>query len=171
MTSKIVILRSLGILGACFALFCSCSEINDSWEVKGGGFIKYSLNGGDDRTIELEDDDVEIPYIRNHHHYLLITTQAKESDFGDQFNIMVNRPVLGENHPVEGYSWFVKEFSERGFLDVDSSIVHLDQKDDSTWTANLDLYARDCRSDNCSDTLPRIHITGRFRYWIPEEER
>jgi len=123
-------------------------------------------------TIELGPRDVEIPFIRNSHHYFLVRTRVEESDRGDAFNIMVNRPVLGDNPTVEQYSWFSSEKSDHGIIFTDQSTVHFDEMDsDSTWTANLDLYAQDCRSGFCSDTLPRLHITGRFRYWIPEEDR
>ena len=150
----------------------ACSGINDSWEVKGGGYIKYKINGGESHTIELHADDVEIPFIHNSHHYLYLQTRAKESSRGDQISLMVNKPTLGDNAPVQGqYSWFVVENSEKGTIFADSSIVHFDQKDDSTWTADLDLYATDCRIGHCEDTLPALHITGRLRYWIPKEDR
>jgi hypothetical protein len=150
----------------------ACSGINDSWEVKGGGYIKYKINDGKSRTVELAPDDVEVPFIRNSHHYLYVKTRLEESGDGDQLAFIVNTPVLGDNHPVQGqYSWFIAEYSEKGRLDGGRSTVHFDQKDDSTWTADLDLYATDCRSGHCVDTLPALHITGRFRYWIPKEDR
>lgn len=164
--------RLLLILPAVALGLYACSGINDSWEVKGGGYIKYKINGGADRTVELMPDDVEVPFIRNRHHYLFVKTRIEESGDGDQLSFMVNSPVLGDNRPVQGqYSWFVAENSEKGLLDAGRSTVHFDQKDDSTWTANLDLYATDCRSGHCVDTLPALHITGRFRYWIPKEYR
>ena len=52
-----------------------------------------------------------------------------------------------------------------------ASMLHFDQKDDSTWTADLSLHALDCRSGYCKESLPRLHITGRLRYWIPAEDR
>ena len=150
----------------------ACSGINDSWEVKGGGYIKYKINGGKDRTVELAPDDVEIPFIRNRHHYLFAKTRIEESGEGDQLSFMVNSPILGNNAPVRGqYSWFIAAHSEKGLIDASRSTVHFDQKDDSTWTADLDLYATDCRSGHCVDSLPALHITGRFRYWIPKEDR
>lgn len=150
----------------------ACSGINDSWEVKGGGYIKYRINDGKSYTIELGPDDVEIPFIRNSHHYLYFKTQLKASDRGDQFSLMVNRPTLGNNAPVQGqYSWFIAENSEQGKIFADSSIFHIDQKDDSTWTADLTLYAEDCSSGHCLSSLPPLKITGRFRYWIPAEYR
>ena len=150
----------------------ACSGITDSWEVKGGGYIKYKINDGESYTIELAPDDVEIPFIRNSHHYLYVKTRPEESSRGDQFAFMVNRPTLGDNAPVQGqYSWFITEESEKGTIFADSSTIHFDQKDDSTWTANLSLYTQDCRSGRCKDNLPRLHITGRFRYWIPKEDR
>ena len=149
----------------------ACSGINDSWEVKGGGYIKYKINDGESYTIELGPDDVEIPFIRNSHHYFYLQTQPEESSRGDQFSLMVNKPILGNNAPVQGYSWFVAERSDQGKIVVDSSVVHFDQKDDSTWTADLDLYAVDCRNWRCDESRPRLHISGRMRYWIPEEYR
>ena len=150
----------------------ACSGINDSWEVKGGGYIKYKINGGTSYTIELDADDVEIPFIRNSHHYLYVKTRPEESKRGDQFSFMVNKPILGDNAPVQGqYSWFVTEFSEKATIYADSSTIHFDQKDDSTWTANLDLYATDCRSGWCREDIPRLHLTGGLRYWIPKEDR
>jgi len=149
----------------------ACSGINDSWEVKGGGYVKYRVNDGESYTIELGPDDVEIPYIRNSHHYFFFRTRPEESSRGDQFSIMVNRPVLGDNAPVEGtYSWFISGNSDMATI-YSNSNVHFDQKDDSTWTADLDLYATNCLTGRCNDSLPRVHITGRFRYWIPLEDR
>lgn len=154
------------------ALLYACSGINDSWEAKGGGYIKYNVGKESSQTIELARKDVEIPFIRNSHHYLLIKTRADESSQGDQFSIMVNRPVLGENHPVQGqYSWFVHKKSAPGRILAEQSLVKFDQKDDSTWTADLDLYAKDCHIDTCPDSLPPLHITGRFRYWISPDDR
>lgn len=153
-------------------MFFACSGINDSWEVKGGGYIKYRINDGESHTIELDADDVEIPYIKNSHHYLFFKTRPEESSRGDQFSLMVNRPVLGNNAPVQGqYSWFISENSEKSPIYADQSVFHIDQKDDSTWTADLELYMDDCRSGHCNESLPRLKITGRFRYWIPAEYR
>ena len=164
--------RSLSIFPALALGLMACSGINDSWEVKGGGYIKYKINDGKSRTVELAPDDVEVPFIRNSHHYLYVKTRLEESGDGDQLAFIVNTPVLGDNHPVQGqYSWFIAENSEKGRLDGGRSTVHFDQKDDSTWTADLDLYATDCRSGHCVDTLPALHITGRFRYWILKEDR
>jgi len=162
---------ALGSLVASIGLFSACSDINNSWEVKGGGYIKYSVDGSKSYTIELDDDDVEIPYIRNSHHYLMIHTREEESSRRDIFTIMVNRPVLGDNPIIQDYSKFSAEGSDAGRIYADSSNFHIDQKDDSTWTADLDLYAQDCRQGDCMDDAPRIHITGRFRYWVPADER
>ena len=159
-----IVAMSLGLL--------ACSGINDSWEVKGGGYINYSINDGKKYTIELGPDDVEVPFIRNSHHYLLIKTRLEESDQGDQLSLMVNKPVLGYNAPVQGqYSWFIAGNTEKATIFADSSTVRFDQKDDSTWTADLSLYAQDCRYKSCRSDSPRMHITGRFRYWIPKEDR
>ena len=153
-------------------VLAACCGINDSWEVKGGGYVKYSVGGESSRTIELDVDDVEIPYINNSHHYFFFRTRAEASDRGDQLSLMIAKPVLGDNRPVQGqYSWFVSEYSEKGSILSEKSVIHFDERDDSTWTADLDLYAVDCRSGNCLDSVENLHITGRFRYWIPEDER
>ena len=137
----------------------------------GGGYLKYRINDDKEQTIELEPDDVEAPFIRNSHHYFFAKTEIKESKRGDQFSIMVNRPILGDNPVVQRYSWFNYASLKQTPILEDSSVVHFDQKDDSTWTATLDLYTLDCRSGRCVDTLPRLHITGRLRYWIPADWR
>jgi hypothetical protein len=161
-------------LKLCFTvtfLLMACGDINEGWEVDGGGYLKYEINGEDERTIELAEDDVEVPFIKNSHRYFLVKTRVSESKRGDQFSIMVNRPVLGDNPVVQQYSWFNFGSLTQAPILAEKSIVHFDQKDDSTWTADLDLYVQDCRSGICSDSLPRIHVTGRFRYWIPADER
>lgn len=161
-----------GVLFGLFALFLlACGNINDSWEVKGGGYMNYSLLDLEKQTIELHERDVEIPFINNRHHYFYMKTRLSESERGDQFSIMVNRPVLGENPVIQQYSWVSLQRSPHAVVYGDSSTVTFDQKDDSTWTADFSLYIEDCRSGECIDSLPRLHITGRFRYWIPENER
>ena len=72
---------------------------------------------------------------------------------------------------LDGYCWARVEGSPKGIFYGVESVIRFDLKDDSTWTASLDFYVQDCRSGICSDSLPRIHITGRFRYWIPADER
>lgn len=167
---KKTLLPTVAFLASGFFLQ-ACSEINDSWEVKGGGYLKYSIEGAKNREIELHERDVEIPFINNSHHYFFFKTRVDESSHSDQFAIMVNRPLLGENQVVQQYSWVSLETTPHAVVFADSSIVTFDQKDDSTWTANLKLSIQDCRSGECIDTLPRLHINGRFRYWIPEDER
>ena len=152
-------------------LLTACSDINEGWEVDGGGYLKYEINGEDEQTIELDRNDVEVPYIRNSHRYFLVKTRASESKRRDQFSIMVNRPILGDNPVVQRYSWFNYGSLTQAPIIADSSIVKFDQKDDSTWTASLDLYTPDCRSGKCIDTLPNLHITGRLRYWIAPDDR
>jgi hypothetical protein len=158
-------------LSAIFTLFLllGCSEINDSWEVKGGGYLKYTINGGKSNTIELSADDVVIPdYGRS---FFQVQTQMDESSRGDQFSIVVNRPKLGYNNADPSYSWMIAEKSEKAFLTGDSNIVHFDQKDDSTWTADIDLYFQDCRTGGCKSKNPSLHVEGRLRYWIPLDDR
>lgn len=172
--TKSSVLRFLlesAVISAAF-LFCACDAINGGWEVDGGGYIKYKINDSEDYTIELGPKDVEIPYVHNSHHYFLVQTQDNASDRGDKFSIMVNRPSLGSNPVIEQYSWFQTEHSPHGIIFTDKSSFKFDEMDsDSIWTASLDFYAQDCRSGKCDDSKPKLHITGRFRYWIPEDYR
>ena len=107
LTSRRAFLTATSTIVFCTAIagLTACSGINDSWEVKGGGYLKYSINGGEEITQELERNDVEIPYIRNNHHYLLIKVPIDRSERKDQMNIMVNEPKLGKNAIVASYTW------------------------------------------------------------------
>lgn len=159
----------LGAIAICS--LTSCGNINNSWEVKGGGYFKYQINDGESHTIELDDEDVEIPYIRNSHHYFIVHTRAEASKSGDVFSIMVNHPVLGENQAVQGYTWMQTENAPKANLTGKNNIIHFDYKNDSTWTADIDLQFVDCKTGECNNNLPPLHVTGRLRYWIPEEYR
>jgi len=166
------------------ALFLgACSGINDSWEVKGGGYLKYSINGEGSYSIELSKDDVEPPYyVNNSHHYFYMESRLEESDRKDQIALMVNTPSTGKdltpvakaniNGKMETVSWMRIDNSEPGALIPDSSSIHFDEIiNDSLWTAKVDLYFQDCRKEACNDELPPIHIKGRLRYWVPADER
>lgn len=156
----------LAILPLC--TMTGCTHLNDSWEVKGGGYLKYSINDGKEYTIELDVDDVIRPnYGRS---FFQVLTRIDESSRKDQFSILVNRPVLGENKADPTYSWMRSQASDKGALIGQDNIVKFDQKDDSTWTAFIDLQFQNCNKDECSESIP-LHVTGRLRYWIPEDER
>lgn len=145
-----------------------CSHLNDSWEVKGGGYLKYSINGGKEYTIELDADDVVRPnYGRS---YFQVLTQIEESKRKDQFSILVNRPILGKNNADPTYSWMKEEDSRQARLVGKNNIVKFDQKNDSTWTAFIDLQFQNCSNNDCSNESP-LHISGRLRYWISEDDR
>lgn len=163
-------LFSAGVIAGT-ASFTACSGINDSWEVKGGGFLKYSINGQNEVTQELERNDVEIPYIRNHHHYLLIKVPIERSSRNDQISIMVNEPKLGKNAVVSQYTWIQVDGTPKAKLKSDSNIVTIDQKDDTKWTADIYLHFEDCRQAKCIDSLPPITLKGRLHYWIAEDDR
>ena len=165
---------------AFFALLAGCGNINNSWEVKGGGYIKYSVNGGKKVTVELDADDCLLTsYSR---HYITCTTQIKNSKDGDQISFMVNNPstsgklppvataiVNGKNQDV---TWFRQALSDKAPLIAESSYIHFDEIiQDSLWTANLELNFKDCQGGSCDDSKAPIHISGRFRYWVSEEER
>ena len=57
----------------------ACGDINEGWEVDGGGYLKYRINDDKELTIELEPDDVEVPFIKNSHHYFFAKTEIEES--------------------------------------------------------------------------------------------
>ena len=166
-------------LGAALLALGACGDINNSWEVKGGGYVKYKVNGEGPYTIELAKDDAHVTsYTRG---YFQLTTRLDESDRGDQISLMVNNPMIGtELAPVSRASlngrfqyvtWMREEYSPEAPIIADSSYVKFDERSDSLWSADLDLYFKDCRSGTCPDSLPPLHITGRLRYWVAESER
>lgn len=160
-----------------------CGDINSSWEVKGGGYLKYKVDGKGPYTIELEKNDVEPPfYVNNQHYYFYVHTQPKASDRKDQFAILVNSPSTGKDlHPVSHASiggktqpvtWIKLEGSAQSPVISNKSSVHFDEIiKDSLWTANVDLYFLNCSPGTCDESAPPIHVTGRLRYWVPEDER
>jgi len=165
-------------------LLLSCAEINSSWEVDGGGYIKYKVNGEGPFTIELSEDDVEVPDA--YRHYLYLKTRKEESKRGDQISLMVSNPKTASkldpvskanvNGHIQDITWMELQNSEgQGPLVDDSthnSYIKFDEIiKDSLYTADLNLYFQDCRRGACDENLPPIHVTGRLRYWIPMDER
>ena len=159
------------IFACCTASLTACSGINDSWEVKGGGFLKYSINNGDEITQELGRNDVEIPFIRNQHHYLLIKIPKESSEHNDQLQIMVNEPKLGQNNIVQDYTWIELGATPKARIKGDSNYVTIDLKDKKKWTATINLHFEDCRQGRCYDNLPPILLKGRMHYWIAEDDQ
>lgn len=153
------------------ASLTACSGINDSWEVKGGGYLKYSINGGEEITQELERNDVEIPFIRNNHHYLFVKVPMERSERKDQMNIMVNEPKLGKNAIVASYTWIQLQATPKAPLVGNNNYATIDQKDDTKWTATFNLQFKDCSQGVCDDNLPPITFKGRLQYWIAEDDR
>ena len=153
------------------ASFTSCSGINDSWEVKGGGFLKYSINDGEEVMQELDRDDVEIPYIRNQHHYIKITIPMNRSDRKDQLSVAVYSPKLGKNNIVPSLTWIQVEGTPKALIKGEDNYVTFDQKDDTKWSATFNLHFEDCRQGACIDSLPPILFKGRMHYWIAEDDR
>lgn len=162
------------------ATLASCGNINNSWEVKGGGYFKYSVNGSEKYTIKLGKDDCTLPQYNRH--LFTFTSQPDSSKRGDQFSVMINNPstngkitpvvtaiINGKNRTA---TWMRQEFSVEAPLIADSSYVHFDEIiSDSLWTANMELYFKNCRSGYCIDSLPPVHVSGRFRYWVAADER
>ena len=173
---------SIGTIFAAFSLV-GCGDINSSWENKGGGYIKYTIDGEGPYSIELAKNDVEPPYyVNNSHHYFFFRTRLQESDRGDQISLMVNTPQTGKKlRPVArasvngGYqyvSWMREQYSSEAPLIPDSSTIKFDEIiNDSLWTADLDLYFKDCRTGTCSNNKAPLHRQGRLRYWVPASER
>ena len=171
------------VLGAVALMFCACGDINSSWEVKGGGYIKYTIDDEGPFTIELAKNDVEPPfYVNNSHRYFYLCTRLKESKRGDQISLMVNSPKTGTdltpvgkaslNGRYEYVTWLRTQSTAVAPIITSKSTVKFDEIiGDSLWTANLDLYFKDCRSGKCIDSLPPLHLSGRLRYWVPADER
>lgn len=164
-------------------LVTGCSDVNSSWEVKGGGYFKYTVNGQGPYSIELSKNDAEPPfYVNNRHHYFMLHTRLDESKRGDQFSIMVNDPQTGKdlapvsrasiNGRYQNVTWMRAQYSPEAPLVGDSSSVHFDEIiGDSLWTADVKLFFKDCRTGVCVDSLPPIRVSGRLRYWVPDSER
>lgn len=166
--------------------FLSCSEINSGWEVNGGGYIKYKVNGQGPYTIDLSKNDVEPPfYVNNSHSYFYFQTNLDESKRGDQFSLLVQSPMTGKkldpvyrasvNGKFQYVTWMRQQHASNEAPLVDdsthNSYIHFDEIiKDSLYTADLNLYFVDCRQ-GCNENLPPLHITGRLRYWIPDDER
>lgn len=162
------------------ALLTGCGNINNSWEVKGGGYIKYSVNGSEKYTLELKAEDCILTSVNRH--YIQCTSQIQNSKRGDQISIMVYEPSTSGKLPLvpkaiiggreQDVTWMRQENSEKAPLIPDSSYIHFDEIiRDSLWTANLELYFKDCRSGRCLDSSAPVHISGRFRYWVSEDDR
>lgn len=167
-------------MGSLTFTLAGCGNINNSWEVKGGGYFKYSINGGEKYTIELDREDCDIPQYGRHYFYF--KTQLDKSDRGDQFAVMVNRPsTSGKIKPVstaivdgndQQVTWMRQAIYEEAPLIEDSSYVHFDEIiEDSLWTADIELYFKDCSSGSCDNDHAPVHISGRFRYWVAEEDK
>ena len=155
------------ILFFAFLFFLACSEINSGYPVDGGGYIKYSVNKGLERTIKLSPEDATVPdYGR---HYFSITTREERSSIGDIISFLIASPKLGKNQIVENYTWFVHEYALKSSVILDSSEIILDEKNDSIWTGYFKLYFPDCKTGTC-DKNKILEVDGRFRYWIDPDD-
>ena len=179
---------ALGTVALTSVLTCAialgaCGDINNSWEAKGGGYIKYTINDDGPYTIDLDKDDVEPPfYVNNSHRYFYFCTRTSESDRGDQISLMVNNPKTGTaltpvaraslNGRLQYVTWIRVKSTVESPLIADSSTIKFDEIiNDSLWTADLDLYFKDCRTGTCSNNKAPLHLQGRLRYWVPASER
>lgn len=148
---------SLGFLTA----FTACSDINNGWSAKGGGYMNLTVNG-ETLKLEIEPDggDVDLRYNK---HYVTF----RGSDGTSTLQFLVYQPELGSNRPQpnSSYTYFVYEGSTpMSILDTDSSYVRFDQKDSTLWSANIRLIFNHCVLDECDDT--RTIVSGRVRYWV-----
>ena len=163
------------------AALWSCGSINDSWEVHGGGYFKYTIEDTDIKdSIGLERDDVHLT--NSNRKYFQMETREGEGKYGNQFEVTINRALsIGRFRAYAGYSWMVYENSAQGILieyirdkegkAIDSSYFHFDERSEDKWTANVNLYFQDCRKGECNDSLPPVHVTGRFRYYVAAADR
>ncbi|MEE1277314.1 MAG: hypothetical protein UHC59_10005 [Fibrobacteraceae bacterium] len=143
-------------------LFSACSEINSGWEIDGGGYVKYQVNGGDSKQIELHPNDVTLPAYGRH--YISLETREEESKYGDRIAFLVAEPTLGKNPIVTNYTWLILQYGPKATAIPESSFVTIDQKDDSTWTGNFNLLFPNCETGTCLENKT-VKVTGRFRYW------
>lgn len=157
------------ILGCITTLLLSaCSEINSGWEIDGGGYIKYQINGGESRQIELYPKDVTLPAYGRH--YISLETREEESKHGDRIAFLVADPKLGKNDIVVNYTWLILQYGPKATAIPESSSITIDQKDDSTWTGNFNLLFPNCETGTCLEDKT-VKLTGRFRYWpAPDED-
>ncbi|MDR1759924.1 MAG: hypothetical protein LBR60_05290 [Fibrobacter sp.] len=148
---------------AFFALaLAACDQINKGWVAEGGGYIKYSLNGEGSYELELLPESVQLPYVDRHYFY----AQTAPSGRRDELAFMVSNPSLGKNAVVAAYTYFIRNGGLKAPLISGGSYVTFDQRDDSTWTADLNLIFESCSETECSAENP-VRLSGRFRYWIP----
>ena len=144
-------------------LFSACANLNSGWEIEGGGYLDYSLDGGKTYRLSYLREDIELPTLGRH--FMLATSQISSS--GSQLRFFLYKPSLGNNVARPEETRFMFENGQIANLIPDSNNnVLLDQKDDSTWTATLSLYFVNCLSEKCDALLKPVHLTGRFRYWL-----
>lgn len=147
----------------------ACSDINNGWAENGGGYVKYSLNGGSSYTMDIEPDGGELPTSTRHY----AVFYASNASRGDYLQVLVNKPVLGDNTPISSnyYTYAIFGNSIKAQLFEDSSNFKIDQKDDSTWTADLDLLFQSCNENECeSDPAKGIRLKGRLRFWVDPDD-
>ena len=146
----------------------SCSDINSGWSVTGGGYMNFKINGSEDLNLDIDPDDGDVK-LRSNKHY--VTFLGKNSD-GDALQIMVNKPVLGENAPVtsSGYTYLVLGNSVPAhIISAESSSVKFDRKDSILWSADVRLVFNHCYGDECDND--RVVVTGRMYYWVDPDDR
>ena len=85
--------------------------------------------------------------------------------------LFITTNFLGNNNIVPTYTWIQVQGTPKAFIKGDSNYVHIDQKDDTKWTANIHLHFTDCRQGKCDESLPPILFEGRLHYWISEDDR
>jgi len=150
-------------------LLSACSEINSGWTVDGGGYAKIYVNGEGPKTLDIDPDGGNVIMSSSKH---WASFYAYDSTEGDYLQIMVYKPVLGSNTPLTSvnYTYLVLGNSATArIIDSDSSYIKFDQKDDTLWSADLNLIFNHCYSDECDNS--KVRITGRLRYWIDPDDR
>lgn len=149
-----------------FPFFAACGGVNDGWLSDGGGYMNLSV-GGNACRLEIGPDDGDVR-LRPNKHYVTFLGKDKA---GNRLQVMVNKPVLGKNSPQTNpnYTFLVVEGSTPArIVDLDSSYVVFDQKDDSLWSADLHLVFNRCEIELCDST--RVLVTGRMRYWVDPDD-
>jgi hypothetical protein len=93
------------------------------------------------------------------------------SERKDQLSVAVYSPKLGKNSIVPSLTWIQVEGTPKALIKGEDNYITFDQKDDTKWSATLNLHFEDCRQGACIDSLPPILFKGRMHYWIAEDDR
>src|SRR5690554_6388792 len=122
-----------------FILFLSsaCANLNSGWEIEGGGYLAYVLDGGKTYRLSYLREDIELHSLGRP----LCFATSQSSSSGSKLRFLPYKPSLGNNVARPEETRFMFENGQVASLPPYSNKnVFLNQKDDATWTATLSLY-------------------------------